>query len=341
MRRFWLLGAALLAGCSDALDQGTTAGQAVVVLNQGSRDVTLVDVTRLETTTFPLAPGVPTSLDARGSDLVFALGDSDAVQVATTGGTGGGRVILLAPGSGATGVAIDNDSIAWVASPGLDVVTRFNYRTGDTSSFATGRNPRAVVLTERDVLVVNGNAVGGNPSGPASISWVTRPEGPRGVGTFPLSCTNARFAALGQDGFAYVVCSGTAGAGDGKLAIVDPVARTEVAVLNGLGDAPGNAVYHPSGRLLIASAAEGILEVNTATRSIVRGPGRGVRPANDGVDALLVDTRGRVYAVARRPCTGQGALHVLSAPPGYRLVETIPVGVCPTAAVLAGVPPSD
>ena len=329
---------AALGACSDALDQDTTAGQAVVVVNEGSGDATVVDATRLTTTSFSLAAGVPTGVDARGPDLVVTLGDSDAVQVATTAGAG--SVIPLAGGSGAAGVAIDNDSIVWVASPGVDRVAYVNYRTGDTASFPTGPYPRAVLLTAEDVLVINSNFAGGQAFGASSVRWIRRAEGIRSFGTIPLSCTNARFGALGGDGFVYVVCAGTPDSADGKLAIVDPAARAEVAVLNGLGESPGPAVYHPSGRLLMASASEGILEVNATTRSIVRGPGQGTRPENDGIDALVVDTRGRVFAVARRTCTGPGAVHVLTAPPDYRLIETIPVGECPSAAVLAGVAPS-
>lgn len=339
VQRVVLILAAALTACSDALDQDTTAGQVVVVLNQGSGDVTLVDVTRFATSSFGLAPGVPTSVDARGFDLVVALGDSDAVQVATTNGPG--PVTRLADGSGATGVAIDNDSIAWVANPKLNSVTRLNYRSGDTTTYAAGTHPQAVAVTEGFVFFVNGNLAGGQPAGPSSLRWLTRSEGIRAFGTVALTCTNARFTTLGGDGFLYVVCSGAAGAADGKLAIVDPVDRKEVAVINGLGESPGPAVYHPSGRLLIASPTEGILEINTGTRSLVRGPGQGIMPEGDDVNALVVDTRGRLYAVARRTCTGPGVLHVLSAPPDYRLIETIPVGVCPTAAVLASFPRID
>jgi len=334
VKRLITLVALFVAACSDALDQDTTAGQVVAVLAATSGDVTLVDVTRLETTAFDLAPGVPSSLDARGEDLVVALGDS--VQVATTAGAG--AVIPLADGSGAIGVAIEDDSIAWIANPGLNSVTRVNYRTRDTATFVAGVYPQAVAVSEQYVLFVNANLSGGQPVGPSSIRWLTRTSPILAFGTFPLSCTNARFTALGSDGLLYVVCSGSAGAADGKLAIVDPVNREEVAVLNGLGESPGPAAYHPSGRLLIASPTEGILEVNTATRTLVRGAGEGVKPEGDGVQALVVDRRGRVYAVAPRGCGGPGVVHVLHAPPDYRVIETVPVGVCPVAAVLAGTP---
>src|SRR5207237_679862 len=87
---------------------------------------------------------------------------------------------------------------------------------------------------------------------------------------------------------------GPASAADGRLSIVDPKTRTEVAVLNGLGESPGAAAFHPTGgRLLIASALEGILEVNTSIRAVTRGPSNGIKPEGDGVSGLAIDLRDR------------------------------------------------
>jgi hypothetical protein len=235
-------------------------------------------------------------------------------------------------------VAIDDDSLAWVANPNLNTVTLVNYLTGDTVTFTAGTFPQAVAVTPGYVFFINGNLSGGQPAGPSTVRWLTRSSGIRAFGDFALSCTNARFAAVGGDGFLYVVCAGTSGAGDGKLSIVDPVARREVAVLNGLGESPGPAVYHASGRLLIASRTEGILEVSTLTRTVTRGPGGGLKPSGDGIAALAVDPRGRVYALAPGACASPGVVHVLSAPPDYRSLGTATVGVCPAAAALAAVP---
>jgi streptogramin lyase len=117
---------------------------------------------------------------------------------------------------------------------------------------------------------------------------------------------------------------------------VDPATRRELVVINGLGESPGAVVYHPSARLLIASPTEGILEINASTRSITRGPGNGIKPGGDGITALALDPRGRVYAVAARGCAGgAGVVHVLNAPPDYGVIRTVPVGNCPTAATLA------
>ena len=109
-------------------------------------------------------------------------------------------------------------------------------------------------------------------------------------------------------------------------------------MLNGLGESPGAVAFHPSGRLLVASRAEGILEVYTPTRFVTRGPGNGVKPGGNGVSGLATDLRGRVYAVDPGACSAAGAVHILTAPPEYRELKSVPVGVCPTAAAVAAVP---
>src|SRR5438552_2284784 len=156
--------------------------------------------------------------------------------------------------------------------------------------------------------------------------------------SIPLSGTNARFLAVGDDSLLYVVAAGRAGHPEGKLSVVDPVTGTELVVINGLGDSPGAAAFHPSGRVLVASATEGILEVNTLTRSVTRGPGQGVKPGGHGVAGLAIDQGGRVYALDAGGCTGPGVVHVLSPPPDYDELRAVTVGVCPSATALAVVP---
>ncbi len=339
-----LFAAALVAAaCSDALERDTTTGLVIAVVNTGSNSLSFVSAQSF--TSGPVADltpptGTPATVDARSSVLVVPMGIVNALRVYSFGTLSGPTIIALPTNSGATGVAIENDSLAWVANPNLNSVTVVNYLTGDTVTRAAGTYPQAVAVTDAYVFVINGNLTGGQPAGPSSLTWFTR-SGPSPIyafGTTPLSCTNARFAAVGSDGFLYVVCAGTVGAADGKLSIVDPVALREVAVLNGLGELPGPAVYHPSGRLLVASATEGILEVNTLTRSVTRGTGNGIKPSGDGISGLTLDPRGRVYAVAPGTCAGPGHVHVLSAPPDYRPLAAPTVGVCPAAAVLAAVP---
>lgn len=329
--------AAALA-CSDALEQDTTSGQFVVVVNAGSGDVTLVSATSFDTLTRPLGASGGGASAAAGRDDVLLVslsaGDTLVVRAFESPGPPGG-VVPLAAGSRPSGVAVQDDSIAWVTNPERHSVTRVNYRTGDTASLPVGNTPQSLVVAGAELFVANGNLAGGVPQGPAWLSVVaTGPGAPTVVDSIPLTITNARHVTLGGDDLVYVVGAGTAGAGDGRLAIVDPVARTELVVINGLGESPGQPVYHSSGRLLVAAGAAGLLEINTATRVLVRGPGAGVRPAGDGIAAVALDSRGRVYAVAPRGCTGPGVVHVLSAPPDVRLRRTVPVGTCPAAAAV-------
>lgn len=336
--------AAFVAGaCSDALEQDTTAGYVVAVLNGGDNTLSMIDATRFSAFTIPLSPfaGTPTTLAARGEVILVAMGSTNGVRVISQGTLppSAPDLVALPDSSGATGVAVATASLAFAANPNRHSVTQIQYVTGDTVTDSVGIYPQAVVATETHVYVADGNLVGGAPAGPSSV-WINSLPIVRGVITWlpvGLSCSNARYLTLGADGLLYVVCAGTPGAGDGRLAIVDPNARRELAVINGLGESPGPIVYHPSGRLLIASPTAGILEVSALTRSVTRGPGEAIM-SGTGIAGLAVDPRGRVYAVAPGTCAGPGRVHVLSAPPDYRPLARRTVGTCPAAAALAAVP---
>jgi DNA-binding beta-propeller fold protein YncE len=349
MRRLVFLTLTLATGCSDALEQKSSTGQVIGVVNSGARTLSLVSATDFSVSTrdWQRASATPSTIDGRGNVFLVPLGQADAVGVdRLLGPCGPGAlcvqpdyVLSLAAGSGATGVAIQDDSIAWIANPNLNTVTRLNYLRYDTLSVAVGAHPQAVAMVGTRVFVVNGNLTGATPAGP---SWLTSFDccGVSTRDSIPLTGTNARFAVVGNDSLLYVVASGHAGAADGKLSIVDPQARLEIAVLNGLGELPGAAAFHPAGsRLLVASATEGILEVNTSIRAITRGPGNGVKPGGHGVSGLAIDLRGRVYAVDPGGCAAAaGTVHVLTAPPDYREIHTVAVGVCPTTAAVAATP---
>jgi DNA-binding beta-propeller fold protein YncE len=345
MRRLLFPMLILATGCSDALEQTSTAGQVIGVVNASGPTLSLVSATDFTVSTRDWQRGsaTPATIAGRGSVFLVPLGQADAVGVdRLLGSCGPGAlcvqpdyVLPLATGSGASGVAIQDDSIAWVANPNLNTVTRVNYLRYDTLSVAVGVHPEAVAIVGTRVFVVNRNVTGSTPAGP---SWLTSFEccSVRTPDSIPLTGTNARFAVVGDDSLLYVIASGHAGAADGKVSIVDPQERVELAVLNGLGESPGAAAFHPAGgRLLVASATEGILEVNTTTRDLTRGPGNGIKPGGHGVSGLAIDLRGRVYAVDPGACLTAGAVHVLTAPPDYRDIHTVAVGVCPTTAAVA------
>ncbi|MGH7671883.1 MAG: hypothetical protein ACREMC_03220 [Gemmatimonadales bacterium] len=326
-------------GCSDALEQDTTAGQVIVVADSSLSTVTLVSATRFRATAVPAGGpfAAPVRMTARDSFLLFPVGAGDSLAVLRLLGGGGAVPSFIPLGSGARAVGslgIQSEGIAWVPLAGLDRVMQIDWLAGDTlASAGTGPQPMGAVVVGQGLFVVNANAVNDTPAGLSSITWFGLATSPAPLDTIPLTGTNAQFLVPAPDGLLYVVDRGAAGQGDGRLSIVDPGSRTELAVLNGLGELPGPAVYHPSGRLLIASATEGILEVNTLTRVVVRGAGTGFKPAGDGVTALAVDQRGRVYAVGAS--CAPGVVRVLTAPPAYHLLQTVPVGSCLRAAAVA------
>ena len=353
MRRLAFLALTLATGCSDALEQKSSAGQVIGVVNANDRTLSVISATDFTVTTrsWQMGSATPRTIDGRGHVFVVPLGAADAVGVDLFFTCPPGALSLcvqpdytlpLPTGSGATGVAIQDDSIAWIANPNLNTVTRVNYFSGDTTSVPVGVYPQAVALVGTRVFVVNSNLVGSTPAGP---SWLTSFEccSVRTPDSIPLTGTNARFATVGDDSLLYVIASGHTGARDGKLSIVDPQTRVEVAVLNGLGESPGAAAFHPAGsRLLVASATEGILEVNASIRVITRGPGNGVKPGGNGVSGLAIDLRGRLYAVdAATLATPEfcavsgGVVHVLTAPPDYHEIHTATVGCGPTTAAVA------
>ena len=352
MKRIVLPALILAAACSDALEQTSSAGQLIGVVNASDRTLSVISATdfSVRTRSWQIGSATPRTIDGHGPFFVVPLGSGNAVGVssfymcppnASSLCVVPDYTLPLAPGSGATGVAIQDDSIAWIANPNLNTVTRLNYLSGDTTSVAVGATPQAVAIVGTRVFVVNSNLVGATPAGP---SWLTSFDccGVRTTDSIPLTGVNARFATVGDDSMLYVVASGHVGGADGKLSIVDPVTQSESAVLNGLGELPGAAAFHPAGaRLLIASTMEGILEVNTSIRTITRGPQAdtpGFKPEGDGVSGLAIDLRGRVYAVAPGTCAANGVVHVLSAPPDYDEVHTVTVGVCPTTAAVAATP---
>jgi len=347
MKRVCWLGLALTAACSDALEQTSSAGQVIGVVNAADNTVSFVSATDFSVRTVDLGTpgGAATTAAGRGGTVIVPLGPADSVAVihnaglCTTGVCVRPVVVFsLAKGSGATGAAIQDDSIAWVANPNLNTVTRLNFLTGDTASFRVGAYPQAMALVLGRVFVASGNLFNDVPAGASWLNAFACCVGVSRLDSIPLSGTNARFLTIGDDSLVYVVNAGHAGRADGRLSVVDPVTHTELVVINGLGDSPGAAAFHPSGRVLVASASEGILEVNTLTRSVTRGPGQGVKPGGHGVAGLAIDQGGRVYALDAGGCTGPGVVHVLSPPPDYDELRAVTVGVCPSATALAVVP---
>jgi hypothetical protein len=335
----------LLAGCAETNAPLPEPVEVLLVVNRISATLSVIPVDQPAAAVkiaLGAPAGTPTGVSVRDSIALVPLGSSDAVVVVDLRVRAVIRTITLPPGSGAIGSAIVDDSVAYVANPGRNSVTRLDLWTGDTAELAVGTTPQGVVFVRGRVFVLNGNVPDGAAVAPPSPSWISVVDPATnalasGVDSIPLTGPgNARFADIGSDGLLYVVSAGTGAASDGRLSIVDPVARAEIASFAGFGAEPGNPASDGDERVFVSSRAEGVMAFDARTRVVTRGAGSGVAVPNNS--AVAVDSRGRVYAVDAGGCTpgSTGVAHVLDS----QLLEirTIPLGECPVAAAIAKVP---
>jgi hypothetical protein len=337
------LPAAALAGamaCAETSAPLPPPEEVVVVLNTTAATVSLVPVgAPTMVTTIPLGASdvQPVSVATRGATAVVPLKGRDALAVIDLRAGQLVNTIALAPGSGVAGAALISDSVAYVSNANLNTVTRVDLATGDTASTVVGSTPQHVTVTRGRVLVMNANLdLLGKPAGESSITLLDPAGGPGAapIGSIELvGPGNARFSTIAGDGLVYVIQEGDPSLDEGRLSIVDPVGRRELASFGGFGFGPGDLTADGAERVLISSRSEGLMEFDTAERQVVRGEGNGiVVPANSGV---AVDSRGRIYAL-EAGCSGEGVLHVLR--PDFSEIRTVTVGQCASQAVLALVP---
>jgi hypothetical protein len=256
-----LLALAGLAGvaCAETSAPLPPPEEVVVVLNTTAATLSLVPVrSPSQVSTVPLGASdvEPVSVASRGATAVVPLRARDALAVLDLREGMLVNTIRLAPGSGIAGAALVSDSIAYVSNANLNTVTRVDLATGDTASVAVGNTPQHVTFTRGRVLVMNANLDSlGKPAGESSISIIDPANGGTGtVATIPLvGPGNARFSTVAGDGMLYVIQEGDPSVDEGRLSIVDPVERREVASFGGFGFGPGDLTADDGDRLLISS----------------------------------------------------------------------------------------
>jgi hypothetical protein len=328
------------AACAETSAPLPPPEEVVVVLNTTAATLSLVPVTSpSQVSSVPLGASdvQPVSVASRGATAVVPLRARDALAVVDLREGMLVNTIPLARGSGVSGAALVSDSIAYVSNSNLNTVTRVDLVTGDTTSVVVGNTPQHVTFTRGRVLVMNANLDSlGKPAGESSISIIDPAiaEFAGTIGTIQLvGPGNARFSTVAGDGMLYVIQEGDPSVDEGRLSIVDPVERREVASFGGIGFGPGDLTADDGDRLLISSRSEGLMEFDSAERMVVRGEGNGVGiPANTGV---AVDAQGRIYAL-EAGCSGRGILHVLRR--DFTEIRAVTVGQCASQALLARVP---
>jgi hypothetical protein len=328
--------------CAETAAPPPAPEEVVVVLNTTGGTLSLVPVAApTQVSTIPLGASdvKPVSVTARGGTAVVPLRRRDAIAVVDLRQGLLVNTIALEPGSSVAGAALISDSVVYVSNASANTLTRVDLATGDTASVPVGTTPQQVTFTRGRVLVINANLDSlGKPAGESWISVIDPGIGLAGavVDSVPLiGPGNAQFSTVAGDGLVYVIQVGDPSVDEGRLSVVDPVGRQEVASFGGFGFGPGDLTDDGADRLLISSRTEGLMEFDTADRKIVRGEGNGIAiPANTGV---AVDSHGRIYAL-EAGCSDQGLLHVLR--PNFTEIRAVAVGQCASQALLARVPPA-
>lgn len=336
------LATAASLSCAETAAPPPAPEEVVIVLNTTGATLSIIPVAApTQVSTIPLGASdvQPASVTTRGGTAIVPLQGRDAIAVVDLRVGQLVSTIALAPGSGVAGAALIGDSMAYVSNANLNTVTRVDLATGDTASIAVGSTPQQVTFTRGRLLVMNANLdTLGKPAGESWISVVDPTIGVAGalVDSIPLiGPGNAKFNTVAGDGLVYVVQVGDPTMDEGRLSVVDPVRRRELASFGGFGFGPGDLTADGADRLLISSRTEGLMEFDTAERAVVRGEGDGIAiPGNTGV---AVDSQGRVYAL-EAGCSDNGLVHVLR--PDFTEIRTVTVGQCATQTLLARVPPA-
>ncbi len=326
--------------CADPEAPLPAPSEVVLVVNSIGSSLSVVPVNATGSTYgIPLGGTTPTpvGVSARGAYAVVPMGLDHAATVVDLSTGSVSRVVPLEAGSGATGSAILDDSIAYVANPGLNTVTRINYLTGDTASVAVGIYPQGVIITRGKVFVLNGNLINFASAGPGWITVIDPVTNAKAVGidSIPLPLPgNPQFAVVGGDGRIYVMNVGNY-VDDGRLSIVDPVARVELANFGGFGPGPGELATDGGSRLFVSSFTEGVMEFDIDTRTVVLGAGDGV-PIPDN-SSVAVDSEGRIYAISAGNCSAAaGSAHVLR--PDLTERAVVPLGICAIGTAVTSIP---
>lgn len=346
LRRLYALAVAaalpLAAACDGDPNEPEIAERLVVVVNSVSNSLSLVPVdggATVQAREVSLgAQGTPVDVAVRGATAVVPLGTYPFAAVVDLRAGTLRSTIALPAGSGATGVAFVNDTLALVANPELNSVSPIRVRSGTAGAPVTvGTYPHAIVESGGRVFVLNANLVSFSPAGPGSVTVLNAQLGV--VRTIQLSGLNPQ-AGVVVGNRLYVINAGRFTAASGSLSVVDLNTLTEVEHHTGFGFFPTTIAASEGGDLHVGGYGLGVFVWNPRTNAFVVAPTASVKPNNSGVVADLgFDYQGRLHVTDSGGCTEPALLYRLS--PTYQLERTVTVGVCPVGLEFADIPESD
>ena len=329
------LAATALTGCEDDPTRPQPQSderEYAVVLNSVGLTLTVFPTDAPDsTTTIPLgANGTPASLATRGEVALVPLGIFPAVAVVDLAAGSVVDVIALPQGSGATGVAIVDDSLAFVANPELNTVSPVRYREGVAlEPIDVGVYPTSLVALGNRVYVLEANLVDFSPDGPSSVSVIDAIALDVDT-TFMLSGRNAGDALLSGDSVLYVLNRGDFGLDNGSVSVVPLPATAERERFDGFGAGTGT-LSDLDGDLLVSSYVYGLALYDPETRSFLTAPEDGVFPP-DAANVLGAgaDADDRLYSIDAGDCTEPGRVWIWEGSlADVEQAEAVTVGSCP------------
>ena len=284
--------------------------------------------------------GAATGLALLGSTAVVSVRSPREILVVNLTGRFVRRRVTLEHEPGAVFMA--SDSVAYVAGPAANVVTRVNLQTGDTASVVAGQTPVAFAVARGRVFVLNANL---EPACDTTVpcilgpSWLTVIDPDGNIVSDSIGMPgpgNGSALVVGGDGLLYALSSGGADE-PGRIVIVDPVSRAEVGSFGGFGLLPRAIASDGRERLYVVSPTEGLMEFNTRTRRVVRGAGSGI-PLQDP-RSVAVDGSGLVYVIESGGCAYPipGRIRVFR--PELTEARVVTAGICAAASGLVKLPP--
>lgn len=308
------------------------------VLPTGVETAVIVNSIELSVTVFPVdspdvartiglgQAGSPVTVAARGKTAVVPMGFFSAAVVVDLP-SGQVQPVALPNNSGATGVDYLNDSIAYVANPNLNTVSRINVFTGTAEmEVGVGGFPQAVVTSSDRVFVLNAELDKTFRPAKAGGVSVIDPASNTVVSTIILSGYNPSAAAFGPDGRLYVINSGTFGQGDGSLSVIDPDALQEIDHHAGFGEFPGDIAFDREGNAHISSFSYGIAVWDALADSFIAPPSDPLIVDGHTISSGVgFDSGDRLYTLIPGDCIAPSVAVRLAGAD----TEEIDVGVCP------------
>ena len=326
-----LLFAAL--GCDDDPTQpdGGEPREYAIVLNSVSASVTVFPVEETDSThTIALEPSsTPTTLAVRDDIALVPLGVYPAVAVIDLDAGVVIDEIPLPAGSGATGVAIVSDSLAFVANPDLNSVTPVYYRTGETGdAIDVGVYPTSLLALGNLVFVVEANLVSFMPAGPSTVSVIDAATLEVNA-DFVLSGKNAAQAAT--DGAElYVVQAGNWDSTNAGVSEIDLPVAAEVDFHTGFATFASEIAVALDGTILVSSPFYGVAHYDPNDEDFLVEPGEGVGAAGMNVLGIGLDTSDRLWVIDAGDCASPGRAVLVTGSNGV-VVDEATVEVCPEA----------